>query len=315
VLFLGGFFMWHFLSTRLVMGFLTIWVTTIMVTLLIHAVPGDPVQIMYAQSQGTTPEQIEQVRRSLGLDRPIHIQYLMYMERLFQGDLGVTIRGGQPVLEVIFQRLPNTLMLAVTAMFIAILIGVPIGFLAAYREGTVIDIALMVLAIAGISMPHFWLGLMLLFFFALELGWLPVSGNSIMNLILPALTLGLSNAAIFARLTRSSMIDVMSQDFIQTAYAKGLPKALVLRRHVMRAGLLPVVTMMGLQFAFMMGGAIVVENIFSWNGVGRMAVEAIFQRDYPIIQGFILTFSVVVVVVAIAIDALYAVLDPRIRRA
>jgi ABC-type dipeptide/oligopeptide/nickel transport system permease component len=268
--------MWHFLSTRLVMGFLTIWVTTIMVTLLIHAVPGDPVQIMYAQSQGTTPEQIEQVRRSLGLDRPIHIQYLMYMERLFQGDLGVTIRGGQPVLEVIFQRLPNTLMLAVTAMFIAILIGVPIGFLAAYREGTVIDIALMVLAIAGISMPHFWLGLMLLFFFALELGWLPVSGNSIMNLILPALTLGLSNAAIFARLTRSSMIDVMSQDFIQTAYAKGLPKALVLRRHVMRAGLLPVVTMMGLQFAFMMGGAIVVENIFSWNGVGRMAVEAIF---------------------------------------
>jgi ABC-type dipeptide/oligopeptide/nickel transport system permease component len=297
------------------MGFLTIWVTTIMVTLLIHAVPGDPVQIMYAQSQGTTPEQIEQVRRSLGLDRPIHIQYLMYMERLFQGDLGVTIRGGQPVLEVIFQRLPNTLMLAVTAMFIAILIGVPIGFLAAYREGTVIDIALMVLAIAGISMPHFWLGLMLLFFFALELGWLPVSGNSIMNLILPALTLGLSNAAIFARLTRSSMIDVMSQDFIQTAYAKGLPKALVLRRHVMRAGLLPVVTMMGLQFAFMMGGAIVVENIFSWNGVGRMAVEAIFQRDYPIIQGFILTFSVVVVVVAIAIDALYAVLDPRIRRA
>ena len=199
------------------MGFLTIWVTTIMVTLLIHAVPGDPVQIMYAQSQGTTPEQIEQVRRSLGLDRPIHIQYLMYMERLFQGDLGVTIRGGQPVLEVIFQRLPNTLMLAVTAMFIAILIGVPIGFLAAYREGTVIDIALMVLAIAGISMPHFWLGLMLLFFFALELGWLPVSGNSIMNLILPALTLGLSNAAIFARLTRSSMIDVMSQAFIQTA--------------------------------------------------------------------------------------------------
>jgi ABC-type dipeptide/oligopeptide/nickel transport system permease component len=278
-------------------------------------VPGDPVQIMYAQSQGTTPEQIEQVRRSLGLDRSIPVQYLMYVERLFQGDLGNTIRGGQPVLEVILQRLPNTLVLAVAAMFIAIVIGVPIGFLAAYREGTIVDIGLMVLAIAGISMPHFWLGLMLLFFFALELGWLPVSGNDPMNLILPALTLGLSNAAIFARLTRSSMIDVMNQDFVQTAFAKGLPKAMVLRRHVLRAGLLPVVTMMGLQFAFMMGGAIVVENIFSWNGVGRMAVEAIFQRDYPIIQGFILTFSVVVVVVTIAVDALYAVLDPRIRRA
>lgn len=307
--------MWRFIGTRVAMGALTIWVTTMLVTLLIHAVPGDPVQIMYAQSQGTTPEQIEQVRRSLGLDRSIPVQYLMYLERLFQGDLGNTIRGGQPVLEVIMQRLPNTLVLAVASMFIAIVIGVPIGFLAAYREGTIVDIGLMVLAIAGISMPHFWLGLMLLFFFALELGWLPVSGNGPMNLILPALTLGLSNAAIFARLTRSSMIDVMNQDFVQTAFAKGLPKAMVLRRHVLRAGLLPVVTMMGLQFAFMMGGAIVVENIFSWNGVGRMAVEAIFQRDYPIIQGFILTFSVVVVVVAIAVDALYAVLDPRIRRA
>ena len=307
--------MWRFIGTRVAMGALTIWVTTMLVTLLIHAVPGDPVQIMYAQSQGTTPEQIEQVRRSLGLDRSIPVQYLMYLERLFQGDLGNTIRGGQPVLEVIMQRLPNTLVLAVASMFIAIVIGVPIGFLAAYREGTIVDIGLMVLAIAGISMPHFWLGLMLLFFFALELGWLPVSGNGPMNLILPALTLGLSNAAIFARLTRSSMIDVMNQDFVQTAFAKGLPNAMVLRRHVLRAGLLPVVTMMGLQFAFMMGGAIVVENIFSWNGVGRMAVEAIFQRDYPIIQGFILTFSVVVVVVAIAVDALYAVLDPRIRRA
>lgn len=307
--------MWRFLGTRIAMGALTIWITTILVTLLIHAVPGDPVQIMYAQSQGTTPEQIEEVRRSLGLDRPIPVQYAMFIERLFHGDLGNTIRGGQPVLDVIMQRLPNTLILACAAMFIAILIGVPIGFLAAYREGSVVDISLMVLAIAGISMPHFWLGLMLLFFFALELGWLPVSGSGPLNLILPALTLGLSNAAIFARLTRSSMIDVMSQDYVQTAFAKGLPKALVLRRHVLRAGLLPVVTMMGLQFAFMMGGAIVVENIFSWNGVGRMAVEAIFQRDYPIIQGFILTFSVVVVTVAIVIDALYAVLDPRIRRA
>ncbi|MEL6102424.1 MAG: ABC transporter permease [Pseudomonadota bacterium] len=306
--------MWRFLGTRIAMGALTIWITTILVTLLIHAVPGDPVQIMYAQSQGTTPEQIEEVRRSLGLDRPIPVQYAMFIERLVQGDLGNTIRGGQPVLDVILQRLPNTLLLACSAMFVAILIGVPIGFLAAYNEGSLTDIALMMVVIAGISMPHFWLGLLLLFYFALELGWLPVSGNGWLNLILPALTLGLSNAAIFARLTRSSMIDIMSQDYVQTAFAKGLPKALVLRRHVLRAGLLPVVTMMGLQFAFMMGGAIVVENIFSWNGVGRMAVEAIFQRDYPIIQGFILTFSVVVVVVAIAIDTIYAVLDPRIRR-
>jgi peptide/nickel transport system permease protein len=156
--------------------------------------------------------------------------------------------------------------------------------------------------------------LVLLFFFAVDLSWLPVSGTGPLNLVLPAVTLGLSNAAIVARMTRSSMIDIMSQDFVRTAESKGLPKALVLYRHVLRAGLLPVITMMGLQFSFMMGGAIVVENIFSWNGVGRMAVEAIFQRDYPVIQGFILTFAVVVVCVSIILDAIYGVADPRIRR-
>lgn len=306
--------MLSFLAGRLTMGFLTVFVTTILVTLLIHLVPGDPVQIMYAQSQGTTPEQMEEVRKSLGLDKPIPVQYAMFIGRLMEGDLGNTIRGGQPVLDVILQRLPNTIVLAVAAMAIAILIGVPIGFFAAYKQGTIWDVALMITAIAGISMPHFWLGLILLFYFAVDLGWLPVSGGGPLNLVLPAVTLGLSNAAIFARLTRSSMIDVLSQDFVQTAIAKGLPKKLVLRRHVLRAGLIPIITMMGLQFAFMMGGAIVVENIFSWNGVGRMAVEAIFQRDYPIIQGFILTFAVVVVFVSIMLDAVYAFIDPRIRR-
>lgn len=306
--------MLSFLAGRLTMGFLTVFVTTILVTLLIHLVPGDPVQIMYAQSQGTTPEQMEEVRKSLGLDKPIPVQYVMFVGRLLEGDLGYTIRGGQPVLDVILQRLPNTIALAVAAMAIAILIGVPIGFFAAYKQGTIWDVTLMITAIAGISMPHFWLGLILLFYFAVDLGWLPVSGGGPLNLVLPAVTLGLSNAAIFARLTRSSMIDVLSQDFVQTAIAKGLPQKLVLRRHVLRAGLIPIITMMGLQFAFMMGGAIVVENIFSWNGVGRMAVEAIFQRDYPIIQGFILTFAVVVVIVSIMLDAVYAFIDPRIRR-
>ena len=190
----------------------------------------------------------------------------------------------------------------------------PIGFFAAYKRGTFIDTGLMVVAITGVSIPHFWLGLMLLFFFAVELGWLPVSGTGPLNIVLPAVTLGLSNAAIVARMTRSSMMEVMRQDFVRTAEAKGLPKAVVLYRHVLRAGLVPVITMMGLQFAFMMGGAIVVENIFAWNGVGRMAVEAIFQRDYPVIQGFILTFAVVVVCVSILLDAVYAFVDPRIRR-
>ena len=306
--------MLRFLFTKFLLAFFTIFVTTILVTLLIHIVPGDPVQIMFAQSQGSTPEQIEQVRINLGLDQPIYIQYLNYIDQLSRGDLGKTIRGGQPVLEVIFQRLPNTILLATSAMMIAILLGVPLGFLAAYNKGTISDTFIMILAISGISMPHFWLGLILLFIFAVDLGWLPVSGSGLLNLVLPALTLGISNAAIFARLTRTSMIEILQQDFVITALAKGLPKKYVLRKHVLRAGLIPLVTMMGMQFAFMMGGAIVVENIFSWNGVGRMAVEAIFQRDYPIIQGFILTFSVIVVFVTISLDVIYAFIDPRIRR-
>ena len=306
--------MWRFIGGRIAMGVLTIFVASVAVTLLIHLVPGDPVQIMYAQSQGTTPEQLEEIRHNLGLDRPIYIQYINYVGKLLHGDLGHTIRGNQPVLDVILQRLPNTIVLAFAAMAIATLIGLPIGFFAAYMRGTLVDTGLMVTAIAGVSIPHFWLGLILLFFFSVELGWLPVSGTGPLNLVLPAVTLGLSNAAVVARMTRSAMIEVMRQDFVRTAESKGLPKAIVLNRHVLRAGLVPVITMMGLQFSFMMGGAIVVENIFAWNGVGRMAVEAIFQRDYPVIQGFILTFAVVVVCVSILLDAVYAFVDPRIRR-
>lgn len=306
--------MWRFLRKRIAMGLLTVFVTTVAVTLLIHLVPGDPVQIMYAQSQGTTPEQLERIRASLGLDRPIPEQYVRFVGRLLQGDLGTTIRGQQPVLDLILQRLPNTLALAVAAMAVALAIGTPIGFAAAYRRGTLLDTALMTVAIAGVSVPHFWLGLVLLFVFAVDLQWLPVAGTGPLNLVLPAVTLGLSNAAVVARMTRSAMIDVMDQDFVRTAHAKGLRKATVLRRHVLRAGLVPVVTMTGMQFGYLLGGAIVVENIFAWNGVGRLAIEAIFQRDYPMIQGFILVFACTIVTVSILLDAVYAVLDPRIRR-
>jgi ABC-type dipeptide/oligopeptide/nickel transport system permease component len=296
------------------MAVVTVWVTTVAVTLLIHLVPGDPVRIMYAQSQGTTPEQLEAVRHSLGLDQPIWKQYLLFMGRLLHGDLGKTIRGDQPVLDLLLARLPNTLLLAAAALVIATLIGISLGFLAAYKRGTSVDTGLMVLAMVGVSIPHFWLGLILLLVFAVQLAWLPVASNDLRSLVLPAVTLGVANAAVIARLTRSSMLDIFDQDFIRTAWAKGLPKAVILRRHALRAGLVPVVTMLGLQFAYMMGGAIVVENIFAWNGVGRLAIEAIFQRDYPVIQGFILTFAVVVVTVSLVLDLAYAWLDPRIRR-
>lgn len=303
-----------YLSHRLAMGITTIFVATIAVTLLIHAVPGDPVQIMYAQSQGTTPEQLEEIRSRLGLDRPVIVQYGTYVSRLVHGDMGVTIRGEQPVFGLLMARLPNTLLLAVSAMAIAVLIGLPAGFWAASKRGGWTDALVMMVAIGGVSIPHFWLGLVLMIWFSVDLGWLPVAGGGPLSLVLPALTLGLSNAAVVARMTRSGMIDVMEQDFVRTAHAKGLPKAVVEYRHVLRSGLIPVVTMMGLQFSYMMGGAIVVENIFAWNGIGRLAIEAIFQRDYPVIQGFILVFATTVVIVMFLLDILYAFIDPRIRR-
>ena len=306
--------MFVYLSRRLLMGIVTIFVATVAVTLLIHVVPGDPVQIMYAQSQGTMPEQLEEIRTRLGLDQPIVIQYAQYLGRLLQGDMGVTIRGEQPVFSLLLARLPNTLLLALSAMVIAVAIGLPAGFWAAARRGSWVDAMVMTIAIGGVSIPHFWLGLMLMIWFSVNLGWLPVAGGGPLSLVLPALTLGLSNAAIIARMTRSGMIDVMEQDFVRTAHAKGLPKAVVEYRHVLRSGLIPVVTMMGLQFTYMMGGAIVVENIFAWNGIGRLAIEAIFQRDYPVIQGFILVFATTVVAVMFMLDIVYALLDPRIRR-
>ena len=304
--------MTRYILKRILSGLFTIWVTTVAVTLLIHLVPGDPVQIMFAQSQSTTPEQLEQIRHQLGLDRPVYEQYILYMGRILRGDFGTTIRGNQPVLELLLVRLPNTLVLALSSLIVTMVVGVTAGFFAAYKRGSWIDTSLMTGAIVGISIPSFWLGLMLMYVFSIRLGWLPVSGTDFKNLILPALTLGLANAAAVSRLTRSSMLDVFAQDYMRTARSKGLAESVVLARHAFRNGAINVVNMLGLQFTYMMGGAIVVENVFAWNGIGRLAIQSIFQRDYPTIQGFILIFATVVVTVSIGLDILYAWIDPRI---
>lgn len=304
--------MLRFIVQRLFAAAITIWIATIAVTLLIHLVPGDPVRIMYSGFQ-TTEAEIEAIRQRLGLDQPVWRQYFMYLGRVLQGDLGHSIVGNQPVLDTLLQRFPATLALTVSALFIAVVVGGSLGFFAAYKRGTAWDFGAMTLAIVGVSMPHFWLGLLLLFLFSMTLGWLPVGGSGWRNLILPALTLGLATGAVIARLTRSAMIDIFDQDFVRTAHAKGLPKTLVLYRHALRSGLVPVVSMLGLQFAYLMGGAIVIENVFAWNGVGRLAIQAVFARDYPLIQGFILFFASVVALVSVVIDVTYALLDPRIR--
>ncbi|MFT4037972.1 MAG: ABC transporter permease [Thermomicrobiales bacterium] len=302
-----------YIARRVLSGLLTLVVVTMVVSLLIHLVPGDPVRIMYAQSQSTTEEQIEAKRAELGLDRPIYEQYLTYMSKVLRGDLGKTIRGEQPVLNLLLLRLPNTIMLTVAAMIVAILVGGTLGFFSAYYRGTWFDTLSMGLAIAGIAVPSFWLGLLLMFFFSVRLGWFPVGGTGLSSLILPAVTLGLVSAAVLARLTRSSMLDVLSQDYLRTARAKGLAERVVLARHAVKNSLIPIITMLGLQVAYMLGGAVVVENVFAWNGVGRLAVQAILQRDFPMIQGFVLMFAVIVIGVSLAVDVLYAFVDPRIR--
>ncbi|MFQ3237343.1 MAG: peptide/nickel transport system permease protein [Paraglaciecola sp.] len=306
--------MTNYLVNRLFGALLTVWVTTLAVCFLIHLVPGDPVQIMYAQSATTTPEQLDLIRHNLGLDRSIIHQYIIYMSNLLHGDFGTTIRGQQPVLDLILLRLPYTLWLTITALIISLIIGGVAGFFAAYKQGQWLDRFLMSSTIIGISIPPFWLGLMLLAFFSVNLGWFPVAGDGWLSLILPATTLAACQAATIGRIVRSTMIDIFDQDYIRTAYAKGLSKPRVLGRHALRSGMVPIISILGMQFAYMMGGAIVVEYIFSWNGLGRLAIQAIFQRDYPLIQGFILTFSIIVVLVSVLMDVLYAALDPRISR-
>jgi ABC-type dipeptide/oligopeptide/nickel transport system permease component len=306
--------MLRYMLGRTLAGLITLIAATIAVAYLIHLVPGDPVRLLYATSQATTDEDIEIMRHDLGLDLPIHEQYFQYMSRILRGDWGKTIRGKQAVFPMLMIAFPNTLLLTVASLLISVVVGVPIGFISAYRRGSRLDTSLMVTSMVGISIPHFWLGLLLIYVFALKLHMATIAESGLKGLLLPAITLGFGGAASLARMTRSSMLDVLNQDFIRTARAKGLREAVVLYRHVLRAGLMSIVTLMGLQFVSLMGGAVVVENVFAWNGVGRLAITNIFQRDYPTIQGFLLLFAAIVVAVSLFMDIVYGWIDPRVSR-
>ena len=305
--------MTNYIIRRLVIAFITLMLSVIGVGLLIHIVPGDPVMVMLGKNGGSaTPEQIENMRRVLGLDKPVWLQTLNYVKGVLSGDMGQSMFTDQPVGKTLFNVLPATLALAFSAMVVAVGVGLPLGFFAAYKHNTWVDNILMLVAVLGVSIPQFWLGLILLLFFSLTLGWLPVAGDDYRSLILPAITLGVTFSAIVARMTRSSMIEVFSEDFMRTARAKGLTETIVLRRHALKPSLIAVITIVGVVFGYLMGGAVVVENVFSWNGIGRLALEAVLRRDYPMIQGFILIFASVIVIVSILMDLTYAWLDPRI---
>jgi peptide/nickel transport system permease protein/oligopeptide transport system permease protein len=280
---------------------------------MLHLVPGDPVQI-FAGDKPLTEERAAVLRHQLGLDRPLWVQYLDYAGHVIRGDLGRQLRNQRPVLESIIEVLPATVQLTVAALTAAVATGVTAGVVAALAHGTWLDTAAMAFAIFGVSMPVFYSSLLMIWLFSFTLGWLPATGQGgIERLVMPALALALISSALLARLVRSGMLEVLGQEYVMTARAKGLARRVVVLRHALKNALIPVMTMIGLQLGSLLGGAVVTETIFSRPGVGRLAVDAILSRDFPLVQGTVLFGATVYVLVNLAIDALYTLVDPRIR--
>jgi len=302
----------RYISIRLLFALPALWLILTMVFLLAHIVPGDPVAQMLGE--GARAEDLTQLRHALGLDLPLPVQYGRYLAGVLHGNLGESFRFQQPVLRVVAEHYPATLELASVALLICALIGIPAGVLAAHKRGERTDHAVGVLTLFGLSVPNFALGPVLILFFSVVLSWLPVSGRGgISHLILPAFTLGAALAAILTRMVRTSVIEELSADYVRTARAKGVSESGVLFRHALRNALIPILTILGLQFGTLLAGTIVTESIFSWPGIGRLAVQAIGARDYPLLQGCILLIAVSYVFVNLLTDLVYALVDPRVR--
>lgn len=302
-----------YIARRLLEAVPVVWGVVTIVFLVIHLTPGDPVEIMLGENASAAGRAA--LRHDLGLDRPLALQYLTFLGNVATGDLGRSLYTQKGVLESVLERYPATVELALAAMALAVIIAIPLGVAAAARRGGAVDRGAMALSLLGVSMPSFWLGPMLIILFSIWLGWFPVSGRGgIESLVLPAVTLGTAMAAILSRLTRSSMIEALGEDFITTARAKGAREAVILFRHALSNALLPVVTVAGLQLGGLLAGAIITETIFAWPGVGRLTIQAIQARDYPLAQGCVLAIALSYVAVNLAVDLLYAAVDPRIRR-
>ena len=279
--------------------------------LLIHVIPGDPAEAMLPPE--APHEAVEALRHELGLDRPILTQYLSHLSRLLRGDLGRSIVTKRPVIAELMLRIPATVELTISAMLLSTVLGVPLGLLAASRQNKAADHLATLASWMGIAMPTFLFGLLLMLLFSVQLGWFPTFGRgSFRHMVLPAVTLAAYSTAVLARVVRASVLEVSHQDFVRTAQAKGLPQITVLTRHVFRNALVPTVTIMGLQVGYMLGGAVVTETLFAWPGIGRYAVQALFSRDLPVIQGVVILTAVVVSAINLIVDLLYAAIDPRI---
>jgi peptide/nickel transport system permease protein len=298
----------------LLTSLLVLFGVSVLVFSIIHLVPGDPVTAMTGR-QKVSAEQAAELRQKLGLNDPIHVQYWNYLRRALRGDLGQSLRNQVPVARAIGEQLPSTIQLALSALILAAFFGLLFGLLAATKQGSWLDSALMILSVSGMSIPTFWLGLLLIFFVSVRLGWLPSTstGNSLESLVLPALTLALPEAAVISRVVRASMLDVLYREYIVTARAKGLREFLVIMHHALRNALIPVITFIGLQMGYLLAGSTVVESIFARQGIGRLAVNAIAARDYPMVQGVVLVTATIYVLINTFTDMLYAVINPQIR--
>lgn len=304
--------MFHYVLKRLLQMIPTLIGVSILTFLMVHAVPGDPARMLAGPEASS--EEVDVVRESLGLDQPLYIQYGKYVSNLLQGDLGTSLRSERPVLDEILGRFPSTITLTVMAIVVMVVIGLFAGIFSATRPNSLIDNTAMMISLFGISLPVFWLGLMLILLFAYYLNWLPSGGNDgFRHFILPAVALGLSSSAILARLTRSSMLEVINQDFVRTARAKGVKEKLVIYKHTLKNALIPIITIIGLEFGTLLGGAVLTETVFSINGLGRFIIQSIQFRDYPAIQGSILFVAAIFVVVNLIVDLCYSLVDPRVK--
>jgi peptide/nickel transport system permease protein len=300
-----------YIARRLIQAVLVLLAVSFIVFILLH-ITGDPVALMLPPD--ATYEEIESFRQQLGLNDPLYVQYGRFLTGLLQGDFGTSIRSRQPALGLVLERLPATLELAFAAMVLAVVVAFPVGIISAVRRGSVLDHIGMVLALVGQSVPVFWLGIMLILVFAVNLGLVPPAGRgSLSALILPAITLGLFSMARTARLVRSSMLEVLTQNYITTARAKGLAEFVITYRHALKNALIPVITVLGLDFATLLGGAVITETIFAWPGVGRLVVTSIAGRDYPVVQAAVFIIASSYTLLNLFVDILYAYLDPRIR--
>ena len=306
--------MLSYIRRRAALGLLTVVGVSVGVFLMVHLVPGDPVLVMLFEL--ASPADHQALREQLGLDKPLHVQYWRYFSSAVRGDLGRSVRSNRPVLGEIAWRIPNTIKLAAVALLLAVVFGGVTGIISAVRRHTIFDHTAMVSVLLGLSMPSFWLGFMLIIIFAVRLEWLPVAGyEGWRYLILPGVTLAAAPSAVLARLTRSSMLEVLHQDYVRTARAKGLRETVVIARHALKNSLIPVITVLGLQVGYLLGGAVITESVFAYPGIGRLVVDAILARDFPVVQGTVLVIALGFVIVNLVVDLMYALVDPRVRYA